>query len=363
MTPDLHAAFSTLDFNTIKTLAIAVSGGSDSVATLLALDAFLKDRNSPVRLIAFTVDHGLRSGSADEAAVVADLCASHGIGHETLIWTDLKPTHGVQRLAREARYRLLANAAVKRGADAVVTGHTRNDNLETALMRSSRGEGRGLAGIAPATLYDNRVWFLRPMLFTDRADLQTWLSQRGVTWMSDPSNEDDQFERVRVRAKLAAESYEEIETAMFVAREQRSNLATGASESVLDTGLVTEISEDGSRAIVAPALADQTAGDIALASLLAMIGQKEHLPSGGALKKAVTFVRTGANGTAFTVHGCTLKKANGDAQILREPRNCGARRFGFDRLLPCFDLPLAEALRRRRGLPQLPPLPLAGERC
>jgi len=200
---DLSGLFSSFDITSRESVIAAVSGGSDSTALLLLLQDYLSRQAPRTRLVAITVDHALRSESAGEAAAVARLCKALGITHRTVVWSGAKPASGIAAAAREARHALLAEAARAERSDLVLTGHTANDQAETVMMRGARATGRGLAGIAPATLFDGGVWFGRPLLSVRREALRGYLKQRGVGWMDDPSNVSDRYERPRVRKSLS----------------------------------------------------------------------------------------------------------------------------------------------------------------
>lgn len=269
-----HADFlRQFDLPTRKTIVVAVSGGSDSTALLL-LTRDWRERAAPsVRILAATVDHGLRPESAAEAAAVAALCSRLGIDHVTLRWTGAKPATGLQAAAREARLRLLADAAAAAGSDVVLTGHTLDDQIETVAMRAGRGAGVGLAGMAPATLVDGRVWIVRPLLGTRRDALRAFLRERGIGWIDDPSNENPAFERVRQRALAPAIDPAPIAAA---ARERR-DLAERAA-ALLDAHAVPV-----SRGLVRldpafPGATDRDAAVHAFRALLAALGGAEHLP-------------------------------------------------------------------------------------
>ncbi|MER9729341.1 MULTISPECIES: tRNA lysidine(34) synthetase TilS [unclassified Mesorhizobium] len=284
--PDL-SNFSQIDF-TNGALA-AVSGGSDSTALLLLLKAHL-DRSAPTALLlAVTIDHGLRPEAAVEARSVAKLCAERGIAHRTLNWSGAKPSAGLPAAAREARYRLLAEAAQAQGIGVIVTGHTADDQAETVLMRAARNDGRdlgetagrGLAGMAPATLYDWRIWIARPLLGVRRAALRAFLQREHVGWAEDPTNIDTNFERPRIRAVLGEDrSGQRFAEAIGLARRaagQREQLGRRAA------ALIGEFASRPARGLIRldPGLAeadDTRAAVYALRVLLAATGGTALLP-------------------------------------------------------------------------------------
>lgn len=182
-------------------IGVAVSGGPDSLALLLlALAA------RPGLVEAATVDHALRPESASEATMVAELCASLNVPHEILAveWPQ-KPASAVQERAREARYALLARWAEDRHLGAIVTAHHADDQAETLMMRLIRGAGvKGLAGMRRAArVPGSDLPLLRPLLGWRRSELERICAAAGATCVADPSNCDEQFERVRMRDALA----------------------------------------------------------------------------------------------------------------------------------------------------------------
>ncbi len=185
---------------------IAVSGGGDSVALLHLLSDW--GNRSGCRLSVATVDHGLRDGSADEAAFVADICRSLALPHRTLMWRRETTCGRSSSAARGARYRLLHGEACRIGATCIALGHTRDDQAETITMRATRSGGTGgLAGMAVRTGLlqgGRRVDLFRPLLHISRRRLRAYLAANGHRWRDDPTNDDTAFERVRIRRRLEA---------------------------------------------------------------------------------------------------------------------------------------------------------------
>lgn len=199
-------------------LALAVSGGPDSMAMLvLAVAAF------PGRIVAATVDHGLRSASAGEAAMVAAHCRANGVPHAVLTPARGWKPRSVQADARQLRYGLLGDWAVSHRASALLTAHHADDQAETFLMRAMRGSGvAGLGGIRAQWRWERHRWHrgypqggvvavadvaslpvVRPLLGWRRAELAAVLAATDTPSVQDPSNADPHYDRVRMRALLA----------------------------------------------------------------------------------------------------------------------------------------------------------------
>lgn len=256
---------------------VAVSGGSDSLSLLIAAHSHAERHWPDTNLVAVTVDHGLRKESADEARGVAQFCASRGIRHRTMNWQGAKPVSGLSAAAREARYALLAQAAEEAGVDCILTGHTLDDQAETVVMRAKRGAGGGLAGMARATLYDDRVWIVRPLLDQRRAHLRSFLSAKGVSWYDDPSNENAAYERVRIRESMQDREVEAASVTAKVAGENRRALSNAAAR-LLESRV--SMPSPGLFRVERSLLAEDRSESIhALRLLLASVGGRAYLPA------------------------------------------------------------------------------------
>jgi len=179
-------------------IAVAVSGGPDSLALVLLAEKWARRRGG--HAWALTVDHGLRPESAAEARTLAGWLAARAIPHEILMWTGDKPASGIQEAARDARYQLMAEWCRAHGCLHLLAAHQREDQVETHLIRRRAGSGvDGLAGMsAVRELADCRL--VRPLLSVPRARLLALLTDEGQPFLRDPSNQNPAFERARLRA-------------------------------------------------------------------------------------------------------------------------------------------------------------------
>jgi tRNA(Ile)-lysidine synthase len=235
MPDDDHSAISASDakllfaeWKAAPAIVLAVSGGPDSVALMWLAARWRRALARGPRLIAVTVDHGLRQASAREARDVKRLAQGLGLPHHTLRWRGAKPKTGLPAAARAARYRLLAKAAQDHGASHILTAHTSDDQAETLLMRLLRGSG--IAGLAAMARQSPRhgVVLARPLLQVSKARLIATLNKARITFADDPSNRDPHFTRPRLRAlmpALAAEGGDARNLTRLAARLARANAA------------------------------------------------------------------------------------------------------------------------------------------
>src|SRR3954468_12029031 len=216
------------DWKTAPAIVLAVSGGPDSVAMMWLAARWRRVLKQGPRLIAVTIDHGLRAEAAREARDVKHLAKRLELPHRTLRWSGAKPATGLPAAARDARYRLLAKAARAAGAAHVLTAHTQDDQAETLLMRMARGSG--IVGIAAMARQSERdgVVLARPLLTIPKARLLATLKKAKIEFADDPTNRDTGFTRPRLRAlmpALAAEGFDARNLARLATRFARANAA------------------------------------------------------------------------------------------------------------------------------------------
>ena len=216
------------DWRSAPAIILAVSGGPDSIALMWLAARWRRALARGPRLVAITVDHGLRAEAAREAREVKRLARSLDLPHRTLRWNGAKPKTGLPAAARAARYRLLAQAARQSHATHILTAHTRDDQAETLLMRLLRGSGiAGLAAMARESERDG-LRLARPFLDIPKSQLVATLKKAKVEFAEDPSNRDITFTRPRLRTlmpALVAEGGDARNLARLASRFARANAA------------------------------------------------------------------------------------------------------------------------------------------
>ena len=188
-----------------RPIVVALSGGGDSTALL----HLMAERFSAERLVAGIVDHGLRRGSADDAARTAHMAEALGVPARITALTWEEGANRSQHFARQRRYAALGALANTVGARIVATGHNRDDQAETVVMRAARWSAWYnlicMRQMTPLPLWPEGrgLWLARPLLGVRREALREYLRQRGAAWIEDPSNSSVHYERVLTRTRLA----------------------------------------------------------------------------------------------------------------------------------------------------------------
>ncbi len=320
---DLFQPLTRFDF-----LALAVSGGGDSMALLHLFDRWRRSCAEAPAAVVFTVDHGLRPEAAEEAAMVAFASARLGLSHQTLYWRGPKPDHGVQEAARAARYALMAQALDEAApADARKTGlvlaHTRDDQAETFLDRLARGSGvYGLSAMARESRRAETT-LLRPLLDVSRARLRASLAAFGVPWVDDPSNDDMKYRRVRMRRLLPVLEAEGLGAERLAATAHSMARAAGALDGWVDRVMEVEvIRHPAGPCRFEVALLDHLPEEIALrllARLLRDTAGSVHVPRLVRLEAVLAGLRSsGASSLRRTLGGCVIELRDGAVVIHRE---------------------------------------------
>lgn len=250
-----------------NSLAVAVSGGGDSMALLLMLRQHL---TGDQKLVAFTVNHQLRSSAAAEAAQVKRWCKALGVAHRTLNWRHDVIASGIQVKARNARYNLMVLACAKHKIEVLLTAHTLEDQAETVAMRKSRTSSpKSLAAIWPVSKR-GELTVVRPLLTFTRAELRVFLVAQNQAWLEDPSNQDLRFERVRLRslgveAKLANIARASQKTMLVATTQAKVWVAENTQQ---DLGGMVQFTPNTLQQL------PEQAQDEALLHLIAMVGGK-----------------------------------------------------------------------------------------
>lgn len=313
MRRQIAAAFA---YDKPKRLAVAVSGGGDSIALLRLLDEWARDEK--VTLLAATVDHGLRPESAQEAAFVAETCAALGIKHTTLKWTSWQGKGNLQAAARAARYALLSQWARGHDIKTVALAHTADDQAETFFMRLTRASGiDGLTGMQRRRHADGIEW-VRPLLMVEREELRAYLRDCKQVWIDDPSNDDETYDRVKARKALQALAPLGLDShvvgrVMDHLGQVQSALDFATHDHALDC-----VSEDGGDLIIARRAFLDAAPEInrrLIARALRWIASADYAPRG---MKLQAFLASISRGKDATLHGVHMSAHNDTLRLTRE---------------------------------------------
>jgi tRNA(Ile)-lysidine synthase len=315
-------------------LAVAVSGGSDSLALLLLLARWVTGQGG--RLTALSIDHGLRPEAAAECrqvgAIIAGINAGCGgasaamslpIAHEILTWSGDKPRHGIMAAARSARYRLLLDWCRAHDVLHLALGHHADDQAETVLMRRAHGSGRrGLAGMTAIRAMGG-VRVLRPLLASRKPELMAMVTAAGLSWIEDPSNATPRYERVRWRQHLGLNAdIADLLLDAAAAGRQRDNLERQAAGLLARSARIDPagyLTIDRRQLLAA----DDDLGQTVLRQGLALVGNGDYPPGPGRIAHVLSLLRQ-QSVLRLTLGGCLIIGRGDTLSLFREAAACEA---------------------------------------
>ena len=294
-------------------IVLAVSGGSDSTALMHLAAAHLPQHT----LIAVSVDHGLRDEAKAEIAQVASQAQALGLSHRVAHWR-WDGQGNLQAAARDGRWTCLRETAQELCATAVWTGHTADDQAETVLMRLSRGSGvDGLAAMAENTTRDGLA-VARPLLAMSRQDLRDWLTDRGIGWSDDPSNEDPRYARVQARKMASALSELGLTRKRLLQTVDHMQAAQVTLQEAASRFASRHVTQDAGDLVADRAILALDAGDTprrVLAAALGWVGGHRYRPRFAQLTAAASSV---LDGRQTTLGGVVLSPEADGLRMTRE---------------------------------------------
>lgn len=301
-------------------IAVACSGGADSLALAICAARWAADRDG--RVTALVVDHGLRAEAAQEAAATRRRLARLGIRAVVLRGSVAGPGRDLQQQARVLRYRLMEAWCAARGVLHLLVAHHQEDQAETLLLRLGRGSGvDGLSAMAGETAR-GAVRVLRPLLTVPRAHLHALSDAAGLGYVEDPSNRDPAFARVRMRALARALGEEGLTADRLAATARRLGRARAALEETVNGCLGRHVGlYPAGYCVIAPALLDDAPEEIALRALsrtVACIAGAAYPPRLERIERLYAALRAGGPGRGRTVAGARIVPHDGAYLVFRE---------------------------------------------
>lgn len=304
-------------FEPAPSIAIALSGGSDSMAlTLLAQEWAVAHGGNA---IALTVDHQLRENSAAEAAQVARWMQGRGITHHILTPMHTPAGRNLMQAARQWRYRALAEWCRLHGVLHCLVGHHEGDQLETAMLHIERGDTEdGGAGMSAIRHYRG-VRFLRPLLQVSKSDLQDYLRALPMPWVEDPTNARPELARTRVRAALATQDLDALRAQHQLQAQTRMQREREAADAAMRC---ITVHPAGFATIAVPywKALPLNLRSLLLADTIACIGGHIHRPRHHETAWLETAMAS-ARGKQ-TLGNCLIEWTLSEATIAREPARC-----------------------------------------
>ena len=318
-TEQVFQSFDTLFSFSRQDVAVAVSGGSDSMGLLLLLSDWCKSKDLNLKVV--TVNHQLRESAQKECEFVEGVAKGLGWKHQTLYWKNQTQFGNLSKKAREGRYQLMSEWGASLGIDEFFLGHTQNDQAETVLMELKRKAGVDGLSAMPNTIKRFGVTWIRPMLDFSRCDIQDYLRANNQEWIEDPSNEDCSRTRIKIRkilpvledAGITVDSLATVASNLQKTREVLQKLIQQKAEEVISVSKVGEyvFHEDYW------GLPEEIRGKL-FARVVQFLANDDYKPRQSAVNNCLTRVKK--VGSATINNFVIQKDGNNCVRIFRDPK-------------------------------------------
>lgn len=297
-------------------VALAVSGGSDSIALLYLMSDWAK--STKIKLVIFSVDHGLRVNSINDVEFVRSEACKLGLEFYDLKWQHQGIKTGIQEKARQARYQLMTDKCKQLDITCLMTAHHADDLLENYLMRKKKKASLLGLSFSDNYFFDD-IEIVRPLLKYHKADLLYYLKANNIKWIEDESNKNDRYERNRIRKEIevgGVKKQHDLYLEMLQANEQAKKVN---NELVKYIAEAVEIYQQGF-AVIDLIRFNQMIIDIQIYMInyiTTIIGGNGGMPRYRSIGKLLEKIRIGDK-IASSIHGCIIKKVNQNLLIFRE---------------------------------------------
>ena len=313
-----------LDDNNINNFCVAVSGGEDSLALTFLAKCYSLEKNTKAYF--FIVDHKIRKNSTLESNIVKNKLKRFKIVSEILTFKKQKKISNLQSFARENRYNLIINQSLKKKFDLVLTAHHEDDLLENFFIRLLRGSGlKGLISfrkIKSKVKSDHKISILRPLIDVSKKDL-VYITKNTFNFnVYDPSNEDDQFLRVKVRkliSKLEKDGLTFNKFKVSLTNLSKSNDAIDyfVQKNIYDNSIYLKLSK---KIILKKDFLNQPNEIVfrSFSEIIHKIGKKKTFTRGSKVVNLLKYLKSSNNYSKKTLSGCIIQKIEKSVVISQE---------------------------------------------
>ncbi len=320
----IYSVYKIFERNLVKNekYIVAVSGGPDSLALSFFAKCYSELNNT--KFYYYLVDHKLRKESKEEANKTLSLLKKIGIKCKVLTWKGKKPKSNIQSIARLNRYSLLINKCKKKKSNSILLGHQKNDLNENFLIRMMRGSG--LKGLVSMDIFSNNknINFIRPLLEVEKKKLENISLMVFSDYVTDPSNKNENFKRIRVRNLISSLEKEGLDKDKIYLTIQNLKSANNALDFYSEKNIRENTFFNKKKNVTLNKQFFEQPYEIVIRSitkLIKKVGKNYYPPRGKSIKNIIVELKSTNNSKKATLGGCVFEKVSKTVIISKEKHN------------------------------------------